>query len=138
MEFLGIGPFELFFIVLLALIILGPKDMVKAGRAMGKFLRRTILSPEWMNIQKSVRNLPNQLMREAGIDENDLKIDVDMKELTDAAAGVSSTIKEELSIAPEWLNPPDITRPEPPISGGDKTSIDSSPSNSEDDKTGQN
>ena len=35
MEILGIGPMELFFIVLLAMIILGPKDMVKAGRTLG-------------------------------------------------------------------------------------------------------
>ena len=111
MEFLGIGPFELFFIVLLALIILGPKDMVKAGRTIGKFLRKTILSPEWMNIQKSVRNLPTQIMREAGLEDNDLKVDVVMKELTNAATGVSSTIKEELTIAPEWLNPPENASP---------------------------
>ena len=32
MEILGIGPLELFFILIIALIVLGPNDMVKAGR----------------------------------------------------------------------------------------------------------
>ena len=32
MEILGIGPSELLFIVLIAIIVLGPKDMQKAGR----------------------------------------------------------------------------------------------------------
>jgi sec-independent protein translocase protein TatB len=73
MEFLGIGPLELFFIVLIALILLGPQDMVKAGRTIGRILRRTVLSPSWMNIQRKVRNLPYELMREAGIEENEVR-----------------------------------------------------------------
>jgi hypothetical protein len=37
MEILGIGPSELLFIVVLALIILGPRDMQKAGRTLGRW-----------------------------------------------------------------------------------------------------
>lgn len=145
MEFLGIGPFELFFIVLLALILLGPKDMVKAGRTIGTFLRKTILSPEWINIQRSVRNLPTQIMREAGLNENDLMVGGVMKELNDAAAGVSSaiteassTIKEELTIAPEWLNPPEKTKPESPTPDAKQSSPEPPPETGEDDEPGQN
>jgi hypothetical protein len=72
MEFLGIGPLELFFIVLIALIVLGPKDMVKAGRTLGRFLRTLVTSPTWKTIQQTSRDLrylPNRLMREAGIDD---------------------------------------------------------------------
>jgi Sec-independent protein translocase protein TatA len=72
MDILGIGPLELFFIILIALIVLGPKDMVKAGRTIGKFMRTVVTSPNWQMLQQAsreIRGLPNRLMREAGIDE---------------------------------------------------------------------
>jgi Sec-independent protein translocase protein TatA len=72
MEFLGIGPLELFFIVLIALIVLGPKDMVKAGRTLGRFLRTLVTSSTWRTIQQTSRDLrylPNRLMREAGLED---------------------------------------------------------------------
>jgi hypothetical protein len=72
MEFLGIGPLELFFIILIALIVLGPKDMVKAGRTVGRFLRTLVTSPTWKTIQQTSRDLrylPNRLMREAGLED---------------------------------------------------------------------
>lgn len=88
MDILGIGPLELFFIILIALIVLGPKDMVKAGRTIGKNLRKLVMSENWRTIQQAsreIKTLPNRLMREAGLDEvqndikkttSDLKIDV--------------------------------------------------------------
>jgi Sec-independent protein translocase protein TatA len=72
MEILGIGPLELFFIVLIALIVLGPRDMIKAGRTIGQLLRRIVTSPNWRVFQqasKDIRYLPNRLMREAGLDD---------------------------------------------------------------------
>ena len=75
MEILGIGPMELFFIVLLAIIILGPKDMVKAGRTVGRFMRDVLKSDYYRAIVSSsreIRDLPTRLMREANL-EDDLK-----------------------------------------------------------------
>lgn len=72
MDILGIGPLELFFIILIALIVLGPKDMVKAGRTLGKFMRTVVTSPNWKMLQQAsreIRGLPNRLMREAGMEE---------------------------------------------------------------------
>jgi hypothetical protein len=72
MDILGIGPLELFFILLIALIVLGPKDMVKAGRTLGKFMRSVVTSPNWHMLQQAsreIRGLPNRLIREAGIEE---------------------------------------------------------------------
>ncbi|MBN1148849.1 MAG: hypothetical protein JXA78_16425 [Anaerolineales bacterium] len=75
MDFLGVGPLELLFIVLIALIVLGPKDMVKAGRTIGRLLRRLVTSPTWRAVQQTsreIRQIPTKLMREAGL-EGDLK-----------------------------------------------------------------
>lgn len=72
MEILGIGPLELLFIVLIALIVLGPKDMVKAGKTIGRAMRAIVTSDTWRVVNQAsreVRNLPNRLMRESGLDE---------------------------------------------------------------------
>lgn len=67
MEFLGVGPTELFFIVLIAIIFLGPKDMAKTGGAIGAWLNKFIHSDTWKALRKTsddLRNLPTKLMRE--------------------------------------------------------------------------
>lgn len=72
MDILGIGPLEFVFVLLIALIVLGPNDMVKAGRTLGRFLRKLVTSPGWQMVQqtsKDLRYLPNKLMREAGLEE---------------------------------------------------------------------
>lgn len=71
MEILGIGFSELAFILLIALIILGPKDMQKAGRTIGRWLNQLVLSDSWKVFQKTsteLRNLPRNLMREANME----------------------------------------------------------------------
>lgn len=73
MDILGIGPLELFFIIIIALIVLGPKDMVKAGRTIGRYLRMIVKSSGWQAVQQTsreLRKLPNRLMREAGLEED--------------------------------------------------------------------
>jgi Sec-independent protein translocase protein TatA len=72
MELLGVGPMELFFIVILALIILGPRDMQKAGKTMGKWMNNLVKSDTWKLVRQAsnkIKYLPNELMREAGLDE---------------------------------------------------------------------
>jgi sec-independent protein translocase protein TatB len=72
MEILGIGPSELLFIVIIALIVLGPRDMQKAGRTLGKWLRKVVTSDGWRLFQQTsreIQTLPNRLMREAALDE---------------------------------------------------------------------
>lgn len=68
MEILGIGMPELVFIIIIALLILGPKDMQKAGKTIGKFLRNVVTSDGWKLFQQTsrdLRTLPNRLMRDA-------------------------------------------------------------------------
>ncbi|MGD8405073.1 MAG: twin-arginine translocase TatA/TatE family subunit [Anaerolineales bacterium] len=72
MDILGIGPTELVFIILIALILLGPKDMEKVGRTIGRFLRDMTQSEGWRafrDTSREIRNLPNRLMREANIED---------------------------------------------------------------------
>ena len=71
MEILGVGPSELIFIIIIALIVLGPKDMQKAGKTIGQYLNKLVRSDGWKAFQQTsreLRNLPTNLMREANMD----------------------------------------------------------------------
>jgi len=79
MEILGIGPSELIFIVIIALIILGPKDMQKAGKTIGRWLNNLVRSDGWQAFQqtsKEIRNLPTKLMREANMEMREAEKDL--------------------------------------------------------------
>jgi sec-independent protein translocase protein TatB len=71
MEILGIGPSELLFIIILALIVLGPKDMQKAGKTVGRWLNNLVRSDGWKAFQQTsreIRGLPTKLMRDANLE----------------------------------------------------------------------
>lgn len=71
MEILGIGPSELLFIIIIALIVLGPKDMQKAGKTVGRWLNNLVRSDGWKAFQQTsreIRGLPTKLMRDANME----------------------------------------------------------------------
>ncbi len=72
MEILGIGPSELVFIILLAILVLGPKDMQKAGRTLGRWMNQINRSELWKlvnNTTREISNMPRKWMREANLEE---------------------------------------------------------------------
>jgi Sec-independent protein translocase protein TatA len=74
MNFLGVGPLELIFILLIAIIVVGPRDISKTARTMGRFLNRLYHSEAWRTIteaSRTIRGLPNRLAREAALEELD-------------------------------------------------------------------
>ena len=76
MEIFGIGASELLFILIIAIIVLGPKDMQKAGRTVGRWLNQLVRSDGWKALQRAsqeVRRLPTHLMREANLDAEELR-----------------------------------------------------------------
>jgi len=79
MEIFGIGAPELVFILIIALIVLGPRDMQKAGRTIGRWLNQLIRSDSWKVFQRTsaeLRNLPRNLMREANMEIAELDKDL--------------------------------------------------------------
>jgi len=108
MEILGIGTSELVFIVIIALIVLGPKDMQKAGKTIGKFLRDIVTSDGWKMFQQTsreLRTLPNRLMREANEDLNQIG-----NQLNNASNPTGSRSKDPYK--PPLSQPVDENRPE--------------------------
>lgn len=75
MNFLNFGPMEIAFILVIMIVVLGPKKMVESAQKLGVFIRKAVKSPLWstiMDTSKELRELPTRLVREAGIEE-DLK-----------------------------------------------------------------
>ncbi|MCJ7518791.1 MAG: twin-arginine translocase TatA/TatE family subunit [Anaerolineaceae bacterium] len=73
MEVFGIGPLEFLLILVIAVIVLGPKGMVTAAREAGKLIRKIIRSPLWREVvdtSNEIRELPRKIVRDAGIEKD--------------------------------------------------------------------
>ena len=126
MDFLGIGPLEIVFIVIIALIIFGPNDIIRAGKSMGRFMRKVVTSDAWRAFQqasKGMRDIPTTLMREAGLEENDLRDLTGMKDFEEATKDLENQISP-------WTTPPNKTLNIPSNSQVGKTSTEPSQSQS--------
>ena len=118
MEILGIGASELIFILLIAIIVLGPKDMQKAGKTVGRWLNQFIKSDGWKALQrasKEIRNLPTNLMREANMEElqqvnRDIRNNIDPRPRTPASPPSRSVPPSNETVpSPEPPNTPSET-----------------------------
>lgn len=135
MDILGIGPLEFVAILVIALIVLGPKDMVKAGRTIGRTLRMIVSSDTWRVVQQAsqeIRNLPNRMMREAGMEDlqkqlpnqsaisKQLGLDELSQELNkDLSADLSPWTTPPPTIAPPGIQAAeDQPEPEPAVDAG--------------------
>ena len=122
MEILGIGPSELIFIIILAIIILGPKDMQKAGTTIGRWLNNIVRSDGYKAFQQTsreIRNLPTRLMRDANLElmETENEIRKAMNVQPDRPASIpnrnlSLPKEEQNSIQPPPAEPA-VSDPEP-------------------------
>ena len=107
MNILGIGPLEIVFILILVIIIFGPKDLEKAGKTIGKTLYQFVRSDTWKTINQTTReikNMPNRLMREAGLDELQKMSKEDL-------ASIDNTIRLPAGIKPGTESRPTIVPP---------------------------
>lgn len=125
MDIFGIGPFEIVLILIVAFVFLGPKDMAKTGRTVGRFLRKVVKSSEWSAIRQvahEIQTTPNRLIREAGIEEFEQMrrelANFDVSKSDKPPAGQAPTV-EELDGFAAWTQqpPPQGSPPIPPTAG---------------------
>ncbi len=93
MDIFGIGPLELIFILLIAMVVVGPRNMGKAGRTIGSFLNRLYRSENWRlfnEASRNLRNLPSRLAREAALDE----LDAVRKTITDTGEKFTREVRD--------------------------------------------
>jgi Sec-independent protein translocase protein TatA len=114
MDILGIGIPELVFIALIALIILGPKEMQKTAQVIGKGLRKLVMSDTWRVVRETsqqLNRLPTKLMRDAA----ETIQDVD-KTMNENVSGSADDFGTWLGKASKDAHPQVIASPLPPKS----------------------
>jgi sec-independent protein translocase protein TatB len=111
MEVLGIGPLEALFVLILALLVVGPRELGRAARSFGRFLNRLYRSEGWAAITQASRNLrtlPNRLAREAALEE----LDEARSELRQAGQGVGRAL-DQLGRELKGTTAPTESEPQP-------------------------
>jgi len=106
MDLLGVGPLELFFIILIALVVIGPRDIGKAARSFGRFLNRLYRSETWRMLtetSRNLRNLPNRLAREAALEASLDEVRQTVREVGQEIAQDVRALDEDLQV---WMKPP--------------------------------
>ena len=98
MNFLNLGIGEVIFIIIIALIIFGPGNMVKTAREIGVFIRKVTKSPYWQEVwatRRELTELPKMIAKEAKLDETIRDLNKDTKGMqSSVAASISDFIKE--------------------------------------------
>ena len=72
MEILNIGPLELLVILVLAVLMFGPEDIVNFAHKAGRWiynLRKSELWQEIVGTSKQIQEIPQQIMQEAELEE---------------------------------------------------------------------
>jgi Sec-independent protein translocase protein TatA len=115
MNLFGIGPMEVVFIILLVLIIFGPKEIQRTGKTIGKNLYKLTHSESWRAINQTRRelsNLPSRLIRESGLDEIQEMSNQELSEAKTEVNQIVSSLNEPL-IVPQAKSPkPEAPGPE--------------------------
>jgi hypothetical protein len=99
MQILNVGIWEIFFVLLIMLIVLGPDNMMKTARDLGRFVSRATKSPMWatlLSTSREIRELPTRIVREAGMEES-------IKEIQQETSKISSEVEGELALATEQV-----------------------------------
>ncbi|PKN94981.1 MAG: hypothetical protein CVU44_04005 [Chloroflexi bacterium HGW-Chloroflexi-6] len=95
MEILGIGIPELLLIVLLILVLFGPKDMIATGRTLGKWLNQLVRSPTYKLLTRTgdeLKNLPRNLMRETNLEEYKKEMQQIGKDLNNTTQSIGGSL----------------------------------------------
>ena len=111
MDIFGIGPLELIFILLIAMVVVGPRNLGKTGRTIGRFLNRLYRSENWKlftDASRNLRNLPSRLAREAALDELDAvrkDIEETSKAITDTGRDLAQDVQDLNAGLRAWQAP---------------------------------
>lgn len=114
MKFLNVGVLEFVFILLLAFIVLGPKQAVKTAGEIGRWIKKLVSSSFWRELvstSKQIQELPRKFMDEAEIQDT-------LKDLERSTNAINSSLEPYLSVNEEEKfdkmdDPPQSKFPEP-------------------------
>jgi Sec-independent protein translocase protein TatA len=109
MTFMNLGIGEILFIIIIAVIIFGPGNMVKTARDAGVFLRKVAKSPYWQEIWATKRELseiPKMIVKEAQLNETLSELNKETKTLKSSMASSVSDFLKEVNQPVELIDTP--------------------------------
>jgi Sec-independent protein translocase protein TatA len=113
----NIGVGEILFIIILAVIIFGPENMVKSAREMGVFLRKVTKSPYWQEVwatRRDLEEIPKMLAKEANLKETMRELELDTKGVSSQVSGAVTDLINEV----DGKTTPHQDKPANPAEGG--------------------
>ncbi len=102
MNFLGVGPFELLLVMIIATIVLGPERMAETGRLLGRYYAQ--YRTRW---QKDVDEMTRELRRELAVLQQELD---QVRQVAEGEFKAAQAVFEDVAsidIAAEALRPDD-------------------------------
>lgn len=102
MSFLNIGLPEIFFVLILMLIFLGPEDMHKNALKLGRLIRKMTRSETWrtfMGTYQEVKKYPSQVMKDLELEEIQKSLHQDLEQIQKSAAQEADQINQEIQHA---------------------------------------
>jgi sec-independent protein translocase protein TatB len=129
MDIFGIGAPELVFILIIALVVIGPKDLGRLGRQIGRFLNRLYRSESWRTLNeasRTLRTLPNRLAREAALEELD-ETARELKQVSEEAKEASREAQDLAKGLRAWTPEGASSKPGEGDHAGEKTTPNSKP-----------
>lgn len=139
MNFLGIGPFELLLILVIATIVLGPERMAQAGRTLGRLYAE--YRRRW---QKDVDEMTRELRRELATLQQELEEirQTTEDEIKTAQAAWESAVDAQIDLdaaTQDSIAQPDVPEPPPapPAGAGEPNDANAEPSPGTDERPAQ-
>ena len=111
MEIFGIGPLELVLIVLVAIIVLGPKEMMTSAQKAATWLKKLRKSDSWATT-KEVMDIPSQVMKETGLDKEIQEIQSLTNKTFSQSAWTPNTLLPKDKVTSEKAEEPPADSPE--------------------------
>ena len=106
MKVFNIGVGEILFIIILAVIIFGPENLVKSAREMGVFLRKVTKSPYWQEVwatRRDLEEIPRMLAKEANLKETLRELELDTKGVSSQVSGAVTDLINEVDEKTAYL-----------------------------------
>ena len=115
MSFLNLGFGEILLILVIALIVFGPGNLVKTARDLGAFVRKVTRSPFWQEVwatRRDLNELPRMIAKEAQLDETLRDLERETRGMqSSVTASVTDLIQEVDKAKKEAAG----TEPKPPL-----------------------
>jgi Sec-independent protein translocase protein TatA len=103
MKLFNIGFAEFILILIIMLVVLGPDQTIQQMKRLASFVRKVVRSPFWSDIldtSREIKDLPNKMLRESGLDEE--------------LAEINRKIRPSIDEIPNSRNIPGSGKPERP------------------------